>query len=340
MKYSTSILATLATLFSTISGHGMLTSPTPRVVGAAMKEACGQQLFYQQTSDSYGNIQGEIQGTLFHYGFSIPIRHHPTLHISDLTNIPVAASQSDYNAATCNVWQCKGYKYADNTANVQSWSAGQVVAMTFDVRAPHTGYANVSIINTATNSIIGDMLLVYDDFADNSKAIPANETSFSITIPSNLGSTCSVAGACVVQHYWNAKSIDQTYESCIDFTVGGSNSGSTSSSTVGATSSSVATSSATSLTSTSLSTTFLSTTSLSSTSLVVVEPTSSSSSTLNTSSAKSASTTFSIVTSFAAAPTSLKTVSVPSFTVATTASSESAVAIGDAGDDDECDDEL
>lgn len=123
-----------------------------------------------------------------------------------------------------------GFKYADNTANVQSWTAGQVVDFTFDVRAPHTGTANVSIINTATNSIIGDMLLVYSDFADNSKTIPANETSFSITIPSDLGDTCSTAGACVVQHWWNAASIDQTYESCVDFTVGGSGSLSESSS--------------------------------------------------------------------------------------------------------------
>lgn len=136
--------------------------------------------------------------------------------------------------------QCKGYKYADNTANVQSYTAGQVVDMTFDVRAPHTGYANVSIVSTATNSIIGDMLLVYSDFADNSKTIPANETSFSITIPSDLGDTCSTAGACVIQHYWNAESINQTYESCIDFTVGGSGSSSGSSSSAA----SVATSSA------------------------------------------------------------------------------------------------
>ena len=56
----------------------------------------------------------------------------------------------------------------------------------------------VSTVNTTTNSIIGDMLLVYSDFADNAKTIPANEMSFSITIPSDLGDTCSTTGACVV----------------------------------------------------------------------------------------------------------------------------------------------
>jgi hypothetical protein len=113
---------------------------------------------------------------------------------------------------------------------VQSWTAGQTVPFKFEVRAPHTGTANVSIVNTATNTIIGEPLLICIDFADNSKYIPANETSFPITIPSDLGDTCATAGACVVQHYWNAVSIDQTYESCVDFTVGGSGAPSESSS--------------------------------------------------------------------------------------------------------------
>ncbi|TVY32448.1 hypothetical protein LSUB1_G008736 [Lachnellula subtilissima] len=197
MQYSSSNLAALASLITTISAHGFITSPQARLAGNAMKAACGEQVYNNQASDNYGNIQGELQ---------------------------VASSQTDYNAAECNIWQCKGYKFADNTANVQSWTAGQTVAFTFDVRAPHTGTANVSIVNTATNAIIGEPLLTYADFGDNSKTIPANETSFSITIPSDLGDTCATAGACVVQHWWDAASIDQTYESCVDFTIGGSGS--------------------------------------------------------------------------------------------------------------------
>jgi predicted carbohydrate-binding protein with CBM5 and CBM33 domain len=199
MKYSASILAGFLT---TVSAHGRITSPTPRLARSAMQAACGEQVYNNQASDSYGNIQGELQ---------------------------IAATQTDYKAAECGIWLCKGYKYADNTANVQSYTAGQVVPFTFDVRAPHTGTANVSIVNTATNSIIGDILLYYPDFADNAKTIPANETSFSITIPSDLGDTCSTAGTCVIQHWWNAASTDQTYESCVDFTVGGSESSSGSS---------------------------------------------------------------------------------------------------------------
>jgi predicted carbohydrate-binding protein with CBM5 and CBM33 domain len=203
MKYSSSVLAAGAGLITTVSAHGFITSPQARLAGPAMEAACGTQVYNNQASDNYGNIQGELQ---------------------------IAATQTDYNAAECNIWLCKGFKYADNTANVQNWTAGQVVNFTFDVRAPHTGYANVSIVNTATNTIVGDQLLYYSDFADNAKTIPTNETSFSITIPSDLGDTCSTAGACVVQHYWNAASIDQTYESCVDFVVGGSASGSPSAS--------------------------------------------------------------------------------------------------------------
>ncbi|KAF4635989.1 hypothetical protein G7Y89_g2115 [Cudoniella acicularis] len=214
MQYTSSILVAAASLITSVSAHGFITSPQARLAGDAMKAACGQQVYNNQASDNYGNIQGELQ---------------------------VTATQTDYNAAECNIWQCKGFKYADNTANVQSWTAGQVVAFKFDVKAPHTGTANISIVNTATNTIIGSPLLYYSDFADNSRTIPANETSFSITVPSDLGDTCSTAGACVVQHYWNAASIDQTYESCVDFTVGGSGSSSGSSSTA-ATSSTPATS--------------------------------------------------------------------------------------------------
>ena len=154
--------------------------------------------------------------------------------------LQVAASQSDYDAAACGIWLCKGFKEADNTANVQSFSAGQVVPMTFDVRAPHTGVANVSVVDTATNTVIGQPLISWDVFASNSAPIPANETSFSVKIP-DLAGKCTTAGECVIQHFWDAASINQTYESCIDFTVGGTGSSSgTSGSSVGAAASSAA----------------------------------------------------------------------------------------------------
>jgi len=142
--------------------------------------------------------------------------------------LQVAKSQADYNAAACKIWMCKGYKYADNTANVQKYTVGQVVPITFDVRAPHTGVANVSVVRTSDNTVIGSPLISWDVYASNSASIPTSETSFSVTIP-DVSKDCTTPGACVLQHFWNAASIDQTYESCIDFVVSGSGSGSASS---------------------------------------------------------------------------------------------------------------
>ncbi|KAG2415097.1 hypothetical protein HFD88_006288 [Aspergillus terreus] len=202
MKYTSSVLA-LAGLASMAHGHGFVKSPQPRMPGKAMQAACGQQVTINQESDNYGNIQGELQ---------------------------VANGQSDYNAQKCDIWLCKGYKFADNKDNVFSYSAGQKVDFTVDIRAPHTGVANVSVVDTASNSVIGSPLKSWDNYASTATGVTEEETNFSVTIPDDLGSQCSEAGACVLQWYWFAESIDQTYESCVDFTVGGSGSGSGSSS--------------------------------------------------------------------------------------------------------------
>ncbi|KAI1856829.1 hypothetical protein JX265_011470 [Neoarthrinium moseri] len=198
MKYAI-VFAAVAPL---VAGHGALTSPTPRKAGSALASVCGEQIFNNMNSDSYGNIQGETQ-----------------------------LIQSDFTAE-CNLWLCKGFQFEDNKDNVQSYTAGQVVPMTFELRAPHTGFANVSIVDTATNAVIGDALASWDVFASNSQATSANESSYSVTIP-DLGGKCATAGECVIQHFWHSESAGQTYESCVDFTVGGSSSGgSGSSSTV------------------------------------------------------------------------------------------------------------
>ncbi|KAM3088973.1 hypothetical protein ACMFMG_000593 [Clarireedia jacksonii] len=213
MQYTTAILLSAAGLISSVAAHGSIVSPTPRQPGAAMAAACGQQVEVNQASDHNGNIQGMLQ---------------------------VAKSQSDYNAAECGIWLCKGYKWEDNKSLLQTYTAGQVVPFKFNVAAPHTGVANVSIVDTATNTVI-EQLLSYDSFASTAVGVKPNETSFSITIPTTLGNKCSTGGACVIQHYWDAASIDQTYESCVDFVVGGSGSGSGSASSAVA-SSAVATS--------------------------------------------------------------------------------------------------
>jgi hypothetical protein len=192
----TSTVVAIAGLVSTVAGHGYIAeSMGPRMPGDAMKATCGQQMYNNQASDHYGNIQGELQ---------------------------VANGQSDFNAESCNVNLCKGYKFEDNKDNVIAYTAGQVVPFTVEIHAPHTGVANVSIIKTSSNTMIGEPLISWDVYASVSRPAVANESSFDITIPSTLGSECATAGDCVIQWWWDARSIDQTYESCIDFTVGGS----------------------------------------------------------------------------------------------------------------------
>ncbi|KAJ5207939.1 hypothetical protein N7449_002318 [Penicillium cf. viridicatum] len=196
MKNFTPALA-FASIISLVNAHGFVTSPEARQPGTAMGAACGQQVLSNQGSDKYGNIQGELQ---------------------------VASSQSDYKDAECDIWLCKGYKFADNKDNVQSYKAGQKVPFTVDIRAPHTGVANVSVVATSSNKVIGAPLISWDVYASTATGVKADETDFSVTIPNDLGSQCATAGDCVLQWYWYAESIDQTYESCVDFTVGGSGS--------------------------------------------------------------------------------------------------------------------
>ncbi|KAK8090763.1 chitin binding protein [Apiospora phragmitis] len=192
MQYALTFVAFAAPAL--ISAHGAISSPKPRSAGKAMAAACGQQVQNQQSSDAFGNIQGELQ-----------------VVGKDMT-------------ADCNLWLCKGFQFDDNSANVQSFTTGQKVPITFDLRAPHTGTANISIVDTKSNSIIGEPLKTYDTFASNSAPQAADEKSVTVTIP-DLGGKCATAGECVIQHYWDARSIDQTYESCIDFTVGGGGAG-------------------------------------------------------------------------------------------------------------------
>ncbi|CAG8031972.1 unnamed protein product [Penicillium olsonii] len=201
MKSFTPALA-FASIVSLVNAHGFVTSPEPRMPGSAMKAACGEQVKVNQESDNYGNIQGELQ---------------------------VASSQSDYDADKCDIWLCKGYKFADNKDNIQSYTAGQTVDFKVDIRAPHTGVANVSVVDTSSNSVIGKPLISWDVYASTATGVTSDETSFKVTIPDDLGSQCDTAGDCVLQWYWYAESIDQTYESCVDFSLSGSGSSSGSS---------------------------------------------------------------------------------------------------------------
>lgn len=181
----------LTTLVTTAAAHGIVTSPQARVLGDAFKAACGEQVSNNAKGDQYGNVQQLQQ---------------------------IGTSQKDFNASACDLSLCKGLQFADNSANVQAFTAGQVIAMKVDIRAPHTGVANVSVVNLQTNTIIGEPMMDWDVYASTSSGVPKNNTEFNITMP-DVASDCGAAGACAVQWWWDSPSSQQTYMSCVDFTM-------------------------------------------------------------------------------------------------------------------------
>lgn len=101
---------------------------------------------------------------------------------------------------------------------MQQFKAGQVVNMKAILPIPHVGPMNVSIVDTATNTIVAGPLISFDVYADESlAALPANNTDFSVTMPNVTAGACGVAGQCVMQWFWFGTNAKQTYESCVDF---------------------------------------------------------------------------------------------------------------------------
>jgi len=191
MYFSASSLLAAASLATTISAHGIITTPYPRAVGAASLAACGSAVTDLIVADNTSHVEGLPEA---------------------------AATDSAYHASKCNLWLCKGLQYADNTANVLALSPGQVLPIDVYIRIPHEGTANVSIVDTKKNAIIGSELIYWDRYADQALAtLPANNSAFSITVPRSLGGSCLYPGDCVIQWWWYGIAAKQTYESCIDF---------------------------------------------------------------------------------------------------------------------------
>ncbi|KAF7578553.1 hypothetical protein PtrM4_027930 [Pyrenophora tritici-repentis] len=110
------------------------------------------------------------------------IRLDNTSHVEGLPEL--AAQDPAYNATSCNLFLCKGLQFADNPANhTQMWTAGQVVPIKVWIRIPHEGSANVSIVDTKTNTIVGG-------------DAEADQKEFSVTVPEGLEEKCKSAGDC------------------------------------------------------------------------------------------------------------------------------------------------
>ncbi|KAI1849776.1 hypothetical protein JX266_004725 [Neoarthrinium moseri] len=190
-------IVSLLALASTVAAHGYVSSPPAREAGNAAVAACGKSVVNDIKRDNTSHVEGLPE---------------------------LAAKDSGYNAALCNLWLCRGLQFADNAANVQKWTAGQSVNVKVRLTIPHTGNANVSVVDTKTNKIIGKPLVSWDKgYADEkafyAKTTPKDQIDFNVTIPSDLGSQCASAGACVLQWWWYGTGAKQSYESCVDFTV-------------------------------------------------------------------------------------------------------------------------
>ncbi len=166
-----SALAALAGLLAPVAveAHGLVTKPATRTPGDATAAACGKTMvaFYKQDNTSYPEALLRAKGL-----------------------------DSGYAAARCNLWLCKGFQAADNAANVFAYRPGDVVDMEVFIRIPHRGYANVSVVDTSTNAVVGDPLLKWGDGYAATTSPPANQTKFSVKVP-DLGSRCTTPGKCV-----------------------------------------------------------------------------------------------------------------------------------------------
>ncbi|KAK7753469.1 hypothetical protein SLS62_004544 [Diatrype stigma] len=193
------LLATALLLPSLAHSHGLIRSPAPRAPGAATTAACGPK------------IAGEIASD-------------PTSHVEGLPELGLADGAA-FDPARCNVWLCKGLQFADNSgAGVQAYAPGESVPIAINLAIPHAGSANVSIVDTAANAVVGAPLIAWPSgYADEKEfyagTTPADQTDFSVTIPEDLGGKCAEPGACVIQWWWYGEGAKQTYESCIDFVV-------------------------------------------------------------------------------------------------------------------------
>ncbi|KAI5863048.1 hypothetical protein GGS23DRAFT_50364 [Durotheca rogersii] len=191
-------LLPLAALAATASAHGLISSPTPRRPGDASVAACGRSVVNDITRDQTSHVEGLPE---------------------------LAAADAGYRADACNLWLCRGLQFGDNAANVQTYAPGQSVNVRVTLTIPHVGAANVSIVDTRSDTLVGPApLLVWPSgYADErqfyARQTPANQTNFNVTIPQDLGGKCAVPGECVIQWWWYGTGARQTYESCIDFIV-------------------------------------------------------------------------------------------------------------------------
>ncbi|KAI7784009.1 hypothetical protein LA080_011034 [Diaporthe eres] len=181
MKVSVISVALFA---ATVAAHGLIINPPSRKLGPSMTRLCGQTAF--------DIAKGDVTASLETVAPNI--------------------------TAGCPLTLCRGHQFDDNLDKLSVFRPGQIVPMKIELSILHGGPANVSIVKTATNTLIGPPLIIFDDYGNRDlPALPPNNTDFAVTMPTNLADTdCRVAGDCALQWFWST--IDnQTYVGCSDF---------------------------------------------------------------------------------------------------------------------------
>ena len=159
----------LASLIPQSLAHGLVTKPATRQPGSATQSVCGAPMvsFYKADNTSYPEALKRGSGW-----------------------------DKGYNAAKCNLYLCRGFQFEDNKDQVQKYKPGDVVNMEVYIRIPHKGFANVSVVDLASNSVLGEPLKTWPSNYAASLDPPRDQTQFNITIPA-LSGKCATPGACV-----------------------------------------------------------------------------------------------------------------------------------------------
>lgn len=187
-------LFAITALATIIHGHGLIKSPAARKPGNAFGTVCSK------------NVQGQAEMDEFQEGGPI-----------EVWAMVGPAFPDEWDGAACNLYMCRGFKLDDNLDRVQEFAPGQTVPIKVDILAPHPGYANVSVIDLKTNTLIGEPLKNWPVYSPAQEHLPDDNFNFEVTIP-DLTEKCIVPGDCAIQWYWYSNASVQTYESCIDFT--------------------------------------------------------------------------------------------------------------------------
>ncbi|KAJ7745390.1 hypothetical protein B0H14DRAFT_3514534 [Mycena olivaceomarginata] len=206
MKLFSQVLLSLSLVAAAVA-HGTVTTPTPRALGPAN---LGGLRFNRQHNLEVRQIwTGDNSSWIL----------SAIAYASPRSRTPPLARDPTYNATACHLFFCRGYQFEDNVNNTRVYAPGTSVPFHVDMEAHHTGFANVSVVNLATQTPIA-RLFTWPVYANDSLG-PGAEicfiADFTVVVP-NLGTQCAKAGQCAIQWWWWGVQVKQTYESCVDFT--------------------------------------------------------------------------------------------------------------------------